>query len=128
MRIAAGIIGIFLGIIILVQSLAAGTANALSEATQSGHDSGGTVGFFVAVLFVVASSLLLGNVWRGALGTWIAAAGVAIIGGATTIFQDLIAWGIVAAIYAVGCFVRNRRNATTTQVAEPLAISEGNLR
>jgi hypothetical protein len=118
MRIAGGIIGIFLALIILVQSLAAGTANGLAEAGGSQSDSGGSIGFLVAVLFVVGSALLFGSVFRGALGTWLAAAGLALIGGATTIFGDLIVWGVIAAVYAGGCFWARRRGHSTRRGAE----------
>jgi hypothetical protein len=117
MRIAGGIIGIFLAIIIIVQSLLAGTANALAES----GDSGGSIGFFVALLFVVGSALLLGKVFRGALGIWLTTAVLAITGGATTIFKDLIIWGVIAAVYAAGCFWgRHRvRKARVTVALEP---------
>jgi hypothetical protein len=60
-------------ITILVQSLAAGTANAL-------------------ILFVVGSALLFGKVMRGAMWVWVAAAVIAFAAGATTDFTDLLVW------------------------------------
>jgi hypothetical protein len=107
MRIAGGIVGIFLSLIILVQSLAAGTANALADEGQS--DNGGSIGFLVALLFVIGSGLLLGKVLRGATWVWAAAAVVA-FAGAGTIFKDLIVWGFVAAIYAVASYAGQRRS------------------
>lgn len=104
MRIAGGIIAFVLALIILVQSLAAGTANALGEAANEGHDGGGTAGFFVALAFVFGGAFLLGSVWTVALVSFALASLIGIIAGATTIFNDLIVWGIVALIYVAGCW------------------------
>jgi hypothetical protein len=100
MRIAGGIIAVFLALIVLVQSAAAGTANALGESMEQSHDTGGSWGFLVALLFVVGGSLLIGKVRKGSLGVFAAAGLVAIIAGATTIFADLVVWGVVAFAYA----------------------------
>jgi hypothetical protein len=118
MRIAGAILGIFpLSIIILVQSLAAGTANALSD--KGDQDSGGSLGFLVAVLFVVGSALLFGKVMRGAMWVWLAAAVIAFAAGATTDFADLIVWGFVALIYAIVLFVGWRRGRFDKTEAVP---------
>ncbi len=61
-----------------MQSLAAGTANALSE--EGEQDSGGSLGLLVAVLFIVGSALLFGKVIRGAMWVWVAAAVIAFAG------------------------------------------------
>lgn len=123
MRIAGGIIGIFLALVILVQSLAVGTANALAD--EGEDDSGGSIGFLVALLFVVGSGLLLGKVLRGATWVWAAAAVVA-FAGAGTIFKDLIVWGFVAAIYAAASFFGQRR-ARRTVLATPVAYGGSEL-
>jgi len=104
MRIAGAIIAILLTIIILVQAAAAGTVNALGES----RDSGGSLGFLVAILFFVAAALMFGKVMKAALGVWIAAAVIAFIG-ATSTFTDLLFWGVVACVYALGIFWGLRR-------------------
>ena len=97
MRIAAAIIALFLTIIILVQSAAAGTADALS-----GKGSVGTFGFFVAVFFVIGAALMFGKVMKAALAVWLLTIVVAWAGAASTIFGDLWVWGFVALLYASG--------------------------
>ena len=120
MRIAGGIIGIFLAIIILVQSLAAGTANALAEKGQG--DSAGSIGFLVAILFVTASALMIGKVRRGAAWVWAGAAVIAFTGSGT-IFKDLIVWGVVAVVYAAMCFIAHRRAKASTKITTEVAAS-----
>jgi hypothetical protein len=113
MRIAGGIIAIFLALIVLVQSLAAGVADSIDKS----GGSGGSFGFFVAILFVVAGALLIGGVMKGALGTWLAAGVLAWIGAASSIFTDLWVWGFVAFVYAISCYWGYRRAKRPSQVA-----------
>jgi len=117
-RIAGGIIGIFLALVILVQSLAAGTANAINEATGEKTDQGGSWGFLVALLFVIGSALLIGKVMKGAISVFAAAALFAAIGAASSEFSDLWVWMAVAANYAVAAFVAVRRRRRPS--AEPV--------
>jgi hypothetical protein len=122
MRIAAGIIGIFLAIIILVQAAAAGTANAIGDSIGGKTDSGGSWGFFVALLFVVGSALLIGHVWKGAIGVWAAAAVFAFAGAATSTFSDLWVWAVVAVVYFLGSwrgYSKRERPVVDVQPAVP---------
>ncbi len=120
MRIAGAILAIFpLSIIILVQSLAAGTADAIDNS----GGSGGTFGFFVAIAFIVGAALMFGKVMKGALGVFIAAAALAWIGAASSIFSDLWVWGFVAALYA-GCIywgVRRAGKAATASLSPAIS-------
>ena len=121
MRIAGGIIAIFLALIILVQSLVAGAANALGESVEQSHDSGGSWGFFVTLLFVVGGSLLIGKVMKGSLGVFSAAGLIGVIAGATTIFGDLVVWGVVAFGYAAAIafgLYRGRKHTALEPVSE----------
>lgn len=108
MRIAGGIIALVLALIILVQSLAAGTADALQ-----GSGDGGSYGFLVAILFVIGGALLFGRVMKGALATWLLAVPIAWGGGASSQFRDLWVWGFVALVYAAGIAwgLRKKRRA-----------------
>jgi hypothetical protein len=122
MRIAGGIIAIFLALIVLVQSLAAGTANALGESMEQSHDAGGSWGFLVALLFVVGGSLLIGKVRKGSLGVFAAAGLIGVLAGATTIFGDLIVWGVVAFVYAAAIAFGLYRGRKPTAV-EPVSAT-----
>ena len=118
MRIAGAIIALFCALIILVQSLAAGTANAIEA--QGSND--GSVGFFVAVLFVVGAALMFGKVMKGALWVWAATSVIAIAGAATgKYFGDLYAWGTLAAIYAFGSYLAVRKRSRVAAEAAPAA-------
>lgn len=127
MRIAGAIIALFVALIVLVQSLAVGTADALEN---KGGD-GGSWGFIVAVLFVVGAALLFGKVMKGALWVWVAAAALAWAGAASSVFSDLWLWGFVALVYAVGCYwglrkakkVARKKAKPSTSVATPTPIS-----
>jgi hypothetical protein len=98
MRIAGAIIGLFLALIIFVQSAAAGIATALDKKAGPG----GGFGFLVGFLFFVGSALMFGNVSKGAVGVWAAACVFAWIGAASSVFKDLWVWGSVALVYSSG--------------------------
>ena len=96
MRIAGAILAIFpISIIILVQSLAAGTVDAIDKS----KGNGGSFGFFVALGFIIAAALMFGRVMKWALGVWVATGALAWIGAASSIFGDLWVWGGVAFVY-----------------------------
>lgn len=122
MRIAGAILAIFpISIIILVQSLAAGTADALTKNGQSG----GTYGFVVAIAFIVGAALMFGRVMRGALGVFVVAGLVAWLGAANSIFGDLWVWGAVALIYAGCIFWGMRRTRTPEPTPAGFAVPDG---
>jgi hypothetical protein len=109
MRIAGAILAIFpFSIIILVQSLAAGTANAIDK---KNGDSGGSLGFLVAILFITGSALMFGKVRKGALGVWLAAGAIGWLAAATSNYSDLWVWGAVAFIYAAAVYWGIRRHS-----------------
>ena len=118
MRIAGGIIALFLALIILIQSAAAGTADAIQ-----GKGSGGSFGFFVGVLFVIGGALLIGNVMKGSIGVFAFAGLIAWIGAASSIFGDLWVWGAVAFIYAGTSYwsVRKARASEGAAATNPTA-------
>ena len=115
MRIAGAIIAMFLALIILVQSLAAGTVDAIED--KGG--TGGSWGFLVAVLFVVGAALMFGKVMKGAVGTWLAAGLFAWIGAASSVFGDLWVWGFVGFVYALGCYRGRRPDSATPSDSAP---------
>jgi hypothetical protein len=119
MRIAGGIIALFLALIIFVQSLAAGTADAIAE--KGG--SGGSFGFFVGIGFVIGGALLIGRVMKGALGVFLGAALIAWIGAASSIFGDLWVWGFVAFVYAATCGWGLRKGKKARNVEDGVPVT-----
>ena len=95
---------------------------ALGEGMEQSHDAGGSWGFFVALLFVVGGSLLIGKVRKGSLGVFTAAGLIAVLAGATTIFGDLIVWGVVAFVYAAAIAFGLYRGRKHTAV-EPVSAT-----
>ena len=101
MRIAVGIIGLILPIIILFQSCAAGFAGALSK--DSIMSGGASFGLLVALCYIFggAFSFQKPNVSKI---IFLIAACLAIVGGTGTKFSDLIIWGVLALGLAAGSY------------------------
>lgn len=100
-KLSLGIVSIVLAMIILFQSCAAGLGNAMANNTK---DTSGSMGVFVAVLFIAAG--IVGIVARASKGGTIAAtilyALAGIIGVASNgTFKDLMVWGVISLIIAV---------------------------
>ena len=107
MRIAVLIIGLILMLGVGIQSctVAVGgeVVSGLSETEaekQQGEDlsAGGAAGMLVALLFLIASALVIA---KPKASMWIfVAAGLVALLGATTGFSDLVLWGIAAFVLA----------------------------
>ena len=108
MRVATLILGLFLMIIIGFQSCAATVGGGLGDEALG---EGGAVGVLVTLLYLIAAAFVLGKPIVS-LVVFSVAAVIALIGGATTPFGDLIIWGVVAAVLAVMSYfgVREQRN------------------
>ena len=76
--------------------------------------------YVVAILFVIGSALLIGHVWRGAIGVWAGAAVLAFAGAATSTFSDLWVWATVAVVYAFGSWLGYRRRGRLILKAPPV--------
>ncbi|MCG0278538.1 MAG: hypothetical protein L5656_08430 [Thermanaeromonas sp.] len=95
MRIASGIISIFLGLIVLLQSCAVNVGG-IAFGEKSAQE-GGSVGILVALLFVVGGAFAFGLPKVTMIITGIAGV-LGIAAGTTTVFKDMTIWGVVALI------------------------------
>lgn len=99
MRIAVGIIGLILPIIILFQSCAAGVGGALAK--DSSMSGGASFGFLVALLYIFGGAFAFQKPKVSKI-IFIITGCLAIIGGMGSKFSDLIVWGVVALGLAAG--------------------------
>ncbi|MBP1885727.1 hypothetical protein [Sinorhizobium mexicanum] len=114
MKIAIGIISIFLGMLVLLQSCTVGTASEMlgDQATSEA----GAVGMLVGLLYFVGGAFAFGLpvvtmvalTLAGLLGFAAASSGS---------FSDLTMWAVVALVLAVGAFFswRSGRKAKAAQ-------------
>lgn len=100
-KLTIGIISIFLSMIVLFQSCAAGIGSALENNTK---DTSGGSGIFVALLMIIGG--IVGIAARKSKGGAIAATIVYVIAGivgvaSSGIFKDLMVWGIISFMIAI---------------------------
>ena len=100
MRIAIGIIGLILPIIILFQSCAAGVGGALTK--DSSMSGGASFGFLVALLYIFGAFAFQKP--KVSKIIFIITGCLAIIGGMGSKFSDLIVWGVLALGLAAGSY------------------------
>lgn len=91
MKIAAGIIGLILGVLVLLQSCAVATTASIAELEVGKQE--GTIGLFVALLLFVGGAFAFG-LPGVACAVFFIAGGFAFM--ASTTFADLAIWGGVA--------------------------------
>ena len=97
MRVATLILALFLMIIIGFQSCAATVGGGLGDQALG---EGGAVGVLVTFLYLIAAAFVLAKPIVSVVVFSLAAV-IALMGGTTTPFADLIVWGVVAAALAV---------------------------
>ncbi|MCY1233563.1 hypothetical protein D9M68_365470 [compost metagenome] len=114
MKIAIGIISIFLGLLVLLQSCTVGTASHMlgDKATSDA----GSVGILVGLLYFIGGAFAFGLpavamvilALAGLLGFAAASSGS---------FADMTVWAVIALILAAGAFFswRNARKAKAAQ-------------
>ncbi|CDZ44270.1 hypothetical protein [Neorhizobium galegae] len=101
MKIAIGIISMFLGLLVLLQSCTVGTAShMLGE--QAAADAG-AVGMLVGALYFVGGAFSFG-LPVVAMVVFAVASLLALAAGASGNFSDMTVWAVVALILAVGAF------------------------
>jgi len=95
MRIASGLISLFLGLIVLLQSCAVNVGG-IAFGEKSAQE-GGSVGILVALLFVVAGAFAFQLPKVAMIITGIAGV-LGIAAGTTTVFKDMTVWGVLALV------------------------------
>ncbi len=101
MKIAIGIISMFLGLLVLLQSCTVGTAShMLGE--QATADAG-AVGMLVGLLYFIGGAFSFG-LPVVAMVVFAIASLLAFAAGASGSFSDMTVWAVVAIILAVGAF------------------------
>ncbi|MDR6817026.1 heme/copper-type cytochrome/quinol oxidase subunit 2 [Neorhizobium sp. 2083] len=101
MKIAIGIISMFLGLLVLLQSCTVGTAShMLGE--QATADAG-AVGMLVGLLYFIGGAFSFG-LPVVAMIVFAVASLLAFAAGASVSFSDMTVWAVVALILAVGAF------------------------
>jgi hypothetical protein len=101
MKIAIGIISMFLGLLVLLQSCTVGTASQMLG-EQATADAG-AVGMLVGVLYFVGGAFSFG-LPVVAMVVFAMASLLALAAGASGNFSDMTVWAVVALILAVGAF------------------------
>jgi hypothetical protein len=94
-RVATLVIGLVLMLGVFVQSLAAAAGGSLLEDKEM--QDAAAYGILVSLGYLIGSATVLA-LPRFAMWTFVVAAAIGILAGATTVFKDLIVWGIVALI------------------------------
>ncbi len=109
MKIACGILSLVFFLIILLQSCAVGIGGSIfgeESATQ-----GGSVGIFVALLFLIGGAFSFG-LPKVSMVIMAIAGILGIAAGQTTTYSDMTFWGVVALILAVLNFFGSRKKKT----------------
>ncbi|MFK0336995.1 hypothetical protein ACIQT7_07020 [Agrobacterium deltaense] len=98
MKIAVGIIGLFLGILVLLQSCAVTAGSGLLNDPATG--SAGAVGMLTGVLLVIGGAFSFGLPLVGAI-IFLLSALMAFIASSQGTFGDILVWGVIALVLAV---------------------------
>ena len=113
MKIATGIIGLMLGVLVFMQSCVVATGSSLAE-DQSTMQAG-SVGILVGLIFFIGGAFAFG-LPRAAMVIFAIAGLLALIASTTGSFGDLTIWGVVALVLAVMSFFAGRKKALKTAV------------
>ncbi|MBB4114574.1 uncharacterized membrane protein YjfL (UPF0719 family) [Rhizobium sp. BK226] len=113
MKIAVGIIGIFLGLLVLMQSCAVTAGSGLLQDKATG--GAGAIGMLVGLLFFIAGAFSFALPLVGAIMFTLAAA-FAFIASTSGSFSDITIWGFIALVLAVMSFF-TWRSAKRKQIA-----------
>ncbi|MBX5202425.1 hypothetical protein [Rhizobium sp. NZLR1] len=101
MKIAIGIIGIFLGLLVLMQSCAVTAGSGLLQDKATGGAA--AIGMLVGLLFFIAGAFSFALPLVGAIMFGLAAA-FAFLASTQGSFSDLTIWGFIALVLAVMTF------------------------
>ncbi|MFK0331029.1 hypothetical protein ACIQUB_07885 [Rhizobium sp. NPDC090275] len=101
MKIATGIIGIFLGLIVLLQSCAVTAGSGLIKDQATGGSA--AVGMLVGLLFFVGGAFAFGLPLVSAI-VFVVAGLLAFLASTQGSFADIVIWGYVALAFAVMAF------------------------
>ncbi|MBX4918359.1 hypothetical protein HJA76_01260 [Rhizobium bangladeshense] len=101
MKIAVGIIGIFLGLLVLMQSCAVTAGSGLLQDKATG--GAGAIGMLVGMLFFIAGAFSFALPLVGTIMFGLAAA-FAFLTSTQGSFSDLTIWGFIALVLAVMSF------------------------
>jgi len=131
MRVAVLVLSLFLMVVILFQSCAAGSAIGKDAAETAQFSQGGAIGFVVAFLFLVGGAFAIGVPLVSFVVFLIA--GVLTFGAARTtafavgaINKDLEGWSWVSVVLAALSFWDWRgKRRMQTPILQPVAVSEG---
>ncbi len=131
MRVAVLVLSLFLMVVILFQSCAAGAVGALNSAIgkdaaeTAQFSQGGAVGFVVAFLFLVGGAFAIG-VPLISFVVFLIAAALAFGAARTTAFKDLEVWSWVSVVLAAFSFWGWRgKRRMQTPVLQPVTGSDG---
>ncbi|MDA5637886.1 MULTISPECIES: hypothetical protein [Agrobacterium] len=98
MKIAVGIMGLFLGLLVLLQSCAVTAGSGLLNDQATG--SAGAVGMLTGVLLVIGGAFSFGLPLVGAIIFFVSAL-MAFIASSQGSFGDMSVWGVIALLLAV---------------------------
>lgn len=98
MKIAVGIIGLFLGLLVLLQSCAVTAGSGLLNDQATG--SAGAVGMLTGALLVIGGAFSFGLPLVGAI-IFLVSALMAFIASSQGSFGDMSVWGVIALLLAV---------------------------
>ncbi len=101
MKIATGIIGIFLGLIVLLQSCAVTAGSGLLKDQATGGSA--AVGMLVGLLFFIAGAFAFGLPLVSAI-IFVAASLLAFLASTQGSFADIVIWAYIALALAVMAF------------------------
>jgi len=125
MRVAVLVLSLFLMVVILFQSCAAGSAIGKDAAETAQFSQGGAIGFVVAFLFLVGGAFAIG-VPLVSFVVFLIAGFLAFSAARTTAFKDLEVWSWVSVVLAALSFWGWRgKRRMQTPILQPVAVSEG---
>jgi hypothetical protein len=105
MRLAVTIIGIFLALIVGVQSCGVSFGGALTADESITAASG--AGFVISLLFIIGSGFAI-KIPKVSIVVFAIGALIGILVGANTEYKDLIVWGIVSLVLCILSFFGDR--------------------
>lgn len=113
MKIATGIIGIILGMLVLLQSCAVAAGSGLLNDQATG--GAGMIGMFVGLLYFVAGAFAFGLPLVSAI-VFVVSALFAFLASSQGDFNDLTIWGFISLVLAVMAFFswRSAKKARVT--------------
>jgi hypothetical protein len=106
MKIASGILSLLFGLIVMGQSFLVGIGGSIIS--DESMNQGGAVGLLVSLLLMVGGAFAF-QVPKVALFFTGAASLFGLAAGATTVYSDMTAWGVVAIILTALNIINSRK-------------------